>query len=229
MSIFAIGDPHLSFGVQKPMDIFAGWDNYAERLRENWIEAVHKDDTVILVGDISWAMTLDEAIPDFRFFEELPGQKIILKGNHDYWWSTMRKMNDWLGANGCHSIRFLFNNAYIVENFGICGTRSWFYDENEPENEKVFARELGRLQASLAALDRTGCNSMAVFLHYPPIYRGRAVKEIVALLKKNNVQRCYYGHLHGASIPHAFNGVYDGILFQLVSADFLRFSPLKIL
>lgn len=228
MAVYTIGDLHLSLGGEKPMDIFAGWGNYTARLTENWHNIVAPQDTVVIVGDVSWAMTLEQAVTDFAFINELPGSKIIVKGNHDYWWSTMKKMAGWAQDNGFDTIRFLFNNAYVVEGLGICGTRSWFYDETEYENDKVFARELGRFKASIAALDRTQCRNIAAFLHYPPIYRDNIVQDIITMLKDNGIARCYYGHLHGASIEYAFNGVYEGIDFRLVSADNLKFAPYKI-
>lgn len=228
MSIFTIGDLHLSLAVGKPMDIFDGWGNYTERLERCWTNIVSPCDTVVVAGDISWGLTLDEAAADFAFLDALPGQKIILKGNHDYWWTTMRKMQNRVAECGFSSIRFLFNNSYIIENVGICGTRSWFYDEDTHDTDKIFLREIGRLKASVASLDLKKCDDAAVFLHYPPIYRGSIVEEIIDILKKSGITRCYYGHLHGASIEHAFNGEYGGIKFKLVSADCLKFAPYKI-
>lgn len=228
MAIYTIGDLHLSLGSDKPMDIFEGWGNYTKRLEKNWRNIVRDGDTVVIVGDISWAMTLDEAQTDFSFIESLPGSKIITKGNHDYWWTTMKKMSAWLDICGFGSIRFLFNNAYVVEDTGICGTRSWFYDEDEYENDKVFAREIGRLDASIAALNGQLCEEKIAFLHYPPVYRGSVVGDILKILKENDIHRCFYGHLHGASIDHAFNGMLDGIEFRLVSADNLDFAPFKV-
>lgn len=229
MAIFTIGDLHLSLGTEKPMDIFEGWGNYTERLRANWERLVSDGDTVVVPGDISWAMQLVEAEADFRFLDALPGQKILLKGNHDYWWSTRKKMDEWLVEKGFGSIRILFNDAYTVEGLGICGTRSWFYDESEPDNEKILNRELGRLRASLSAPGCAGCEEKLVFLHYPPVYCRTAVEPVVAMLREFGVRRCYYGHIHGQSIRYAFGGVRYGIAYKLVSADNLGFSPYRIL
>ena len=228
MSIFTIGDPHLSLASEKPMDIFAGWGNYTERLEQCWRSIVSDSDTVVLAGDISWAMTLDEACADFAFLEALPGNKIILKGNHDYWWTTMRKMESWAANCGFSTIRFLFNNSFIIDGYGICGTRGWYINESESDNEKILSRELGRLRASINSFDFAACSDAAAFLHYPPIYRGSILKDFVELLKDKGIKKCYYGHLHGASINHAFNGVHEGIEFKLVSADYLKFAPYKI-
>ena len=228
MSIFTIGDPHLSLASEKPMDIFAGWGNYTERLEQCWRNTVSDGDTVVLAGDISWAMTLDEARADFAFLDALPGSKIILKGNHDYWWTTMRKMENWAEECGFSTIRFLFNNSYIISGYGICGTRAWYINEAECDNKKILARELGRLRASIDTLDLDVCSGAAAFLHYPPIYRGSILTDIVELLKVKGIEKCYYGHLHGASINHAFCGMHDGIEFKLISADYLKFAPYKI-
>jgi len=225
MSVFVIGDLHLSLNTEKPMDIFSGWGNYTERLQKAWQDSVEPGDTVVIPGDISWAMSLDEACADFDFINKLPGQKIISKGNHDYWWTTMRKMNDWLADNSFDTIKFLHNNSFICDGFGICGTRSWFYDEDEAEPDKVFLREMGRLKMSLDSLDFSACEDAAVFLHYPPIHRSKAVEDIIGMLKSYGIKRCFYGHVHGPSIKQAFIGEYGGIDFKLISADYLKFSP----
>lgn len=228
MSIYTIGDLHLSLNSEKPMDVFEGWGNYTERLEHCWRNVVKAEDTVVIVGDVSWAMTLKEAQKDFSFIQSLPGQKIISKGNHDYWWSTMKKLGEWRDENGYDTIRFLHNNAYVVDDVGICGTRSWFYDEEEYETDKVFARELGRLRMSVQALNKLNCKEKIAFLHYPPIYRGNIVEDIVDILTENKIDRCYYGHLHGSSIEYAFNDTYKSIQFRLISADNLNFCPYKV-
>lgn len=167
MAIFTIGDLHLSLGTSKPMDIFSGWENYVERLRENWLAAVGPQDTVVLAGDTSWAMKLEDCSADFAFLQNLPGRKLLLKGNHDYWWTTMAKMNAYLAANGFDSLSFLHNNCVFAEGLALCGTRSWLFDAGQPHDEKVMSRECGRLRASLEA---AGDTEKAVFLHYPPVY-----------------------------------------------------------
>ncbi|MCI6639711.1 MAG: metallophosphoesterase [Pygmaiobacter massiliensis] len=226
MSIYAIADLHLSLGKQdKPMDIFRGWQGYVQRLEKNWRSLICSTDTVVLPGDISWAMNLDDAVEDFAFLESLPGTKIILKGNHDYWWNTMSKMNAFLEKNSFGTIRILNNTCHFAEGVAICGTRSWLFDVAEEHNAKIMNRELGRLAASL---DAAGDTQKLVFLHYPPIYPNGNADEVVAMLHQYGIKQCFYGHLHGASIAGAVEGEVDGICYKLISADALRFCPLKI-
>ena len=227
MSIFAIADVHLSLGVKKPMDIFHGWQDYEKRLEENWRLLVRDEDTVVLPGDISWGMTMQQSLPDLQFLDRLPGQKIILKGNHDYWWPTRAKMDAFFEQNGISTVRALFHDALLVEGKALCGTRSWFYEQDEPD-EKVFLRELGRLRMSLEEAKKLQAEEIIAFLHYPPLYQNFRCEEILALLKEYGVARCFYGHIHGPSIQYAFQGESDGITFKLVSADSLRFVPYKI-
>ena len=227
MSIYVISDPHLSFGVDKPMNIFSGWENYENRLSDNWNKLISEEDTVIIPGDISWAMNIEEALPDLQFINLLPGNKIFLKGNHDLWWPTSSKLKKFLADNQLDTINFIFRNAYLIDNIAVCGTRSWFYDSNEPK-EKVFSRELMRLDSSLNAALELNSDEIVAFLHYPPIFSGMIVEEVIDLLKKYNVHRCFYGHIHGKNIYNAFCGEYDGIKFRLVSADALSFKPIKI-
>lgn len=223
MSLFAIGDTHLSFSCEKPMDIFKGWDNYTERLHSNWSRVVCEDDTVVIAGDISWAMTLPEAVKDFEFINSLPGEKLILKGNHDYWWSTQSKMNEFVKENGFNTIKFIHNNAYLVGETAVCGTRGWFYDDAAPD-ERVLQREAGRLKASIAAAKKTG-GTPVVFLHYPPVSELVVCKEIFDILKDEDIKNCYFGHLHGFVAPLYAHFDYEGIKFELISADYLKFCP----
>ncbi|MEG0167596.1 MAG: metallophosphoesterase [Ruthenibacterium sp.] len=225
MAIFTIGDLHLSLGAKKPMDVFTGWQDYVARLTENWNSTIAPQDTVVLAGDTSWAMKLPECTADFTFLQNLPGQKILLKGNHDYWWTTISKMNVYLAQQNFTTLSFLFNNCVIVDNFALCGTRSWFYDVGQAHDEKIMNREKGRLIASLQA---AGEHEKIVFLHYPPLSLNAKADEIVSVLHEYGVKRCYYGHLHGNSILHAAQGSIDGITYKLISADALQFNPLKI-
>lgn len=224
MSLFAIGDTHLSFGCDKPMDIFKGWDNYTERLEKQWRAVVEEKDTVLIAGDISWAMKVEDAKADFAFLHSLPGRKIIMKGNHDYWWQTKKKLDEFLKANNFDSIDILFNNAYRVGNFSLCGSRGWFYDAEKDADMKVLRREAGRLQMSIDCANELGGEKIA-FLHYPPIMLEQSCKEIIDVLKANSIKRCFYGHLHGQSVNLSFNNEYDGVKFELISADFLGFCP----
>ncbi len=228
MSLFAIGDTHLSFGTDKPMNVFRGWDNYVERLETNWNNLIGDDDTVVIMGDISWAMNFKKMLEDFRFINSLNGQKIILKGNHDYWWNTMTKMNAFLEENSFDSIKFLFNNAYLCDGISVCGTRGWFYDaENDENTEKIILREAARLRTSIKAGRELG-GEPVVFLHYPPVSKTQICQPIVDVLKEENIKHCYYAHLHSASAYNSFNGEMDGIKYELLSADYLKFCPKPI-
>lgn len=224
MSLFAIADTHLSLGTDKPMDIFKGWSGYVDKLRENWESTVSDSDTVVIAGDISWGMSLDGALDDFRFIDSLPGQKIILKGNHDYWWTTMRKMETFLNQNEMNTIRFLHNNTITVGDIAVCGSRGWFFDAEESADNKVLLREAGRLRTSINLAKETGLEPV-VFLHYPPITQNMVCEEIYNVLLETGVRRCYYGHLHGPSMKRSINSVRDGIEFALISCDFLAFAP----
>lgn len=228
MSIYVIADPHLSLGVNKPMDIFRGWQDYILRLQKNWEDIVSENDTVVIPGDISWAMSLEEAEKDLEFLNSLPGKKIIGKGNHDYWWCTMRKMNAFLEEKKLDTINFLFNNAYEAEDIAICGTRGWFFDDKSDNAEKVILREAGRLRTSIEAALISGKEPVA-FLHYPVVYESGVCEELLAVLKEYNIRRCYFGHIHGEKTGRYEKYTYDGITFSLISADFLAFCPKKIM
>lgn len=224
MALYAIGDLHLCLGAEKPMDIFGGaWFGYMEKLYQGF-SVITPEDTTVLLGDLSWALDLDEAKADFAWINDIPGKKIILKGNHDYWWSTASKFYKFCEENGFSDQFILNNNHYEYNGTAICGTRGWFFEEDKSgeHDEKVFRRELIRLEASLQS---AGELPKVVFLHYPPRYKGYECTEILNLLKKYDVRRCYYGHLHGASHGLAQEGLWDGIEFKLVSADRLNFKP----
>lgn len=226
MAIFAIGDLHLSLGADKPMDVFPGWEGYLAKLETNWRTLIRPEDTVILAGDTSWAMNLADTKADFGFLQDLPGQKWMLKGNHDYWWTTVRKMETFLAANGFDTLHILHNNACVVGNTALCGTRGWPFDDVAAQGEKLMAREAGRLRMSLQACGEV--EHRIAFLHYPPVYPGASAQELVAVLKEFGVQDCYYGHLHGKSIRFAAQGNVDGICYHLISADGLKFCPYKL-
>ena len=229
MSLFVLGDLHLSQQVEKPMDVFGGvWKNYTEKLVSNWTQTVTQDDTVVIAGDFSWAMTLNEALEDFRLIDSLPGKKILLKGNHDYWWDTVTKMKRFLKENGITSIDFLFNNSFEVDGVWVCGTRGWTIETGtcSETDEKIIKREAGRLVRSLESAP-CDAEKIAVF-HYPPIYENYKADAFIKILSEYSVKRCFYGHLHSASIKKAATGEYDGINFYLVSADALDFLPLNI-
>lgn len=229
MSLYAIGDLHLSFGQDKPMDVFGGrWKNYVEKIKEGFSH-LHEDDVCVLCGDLSWGMSLADAAEDFRFIEALPGKKIILKGNHDYWWSSASKLQTFFEQNDIKSISMLHNNCFFYgENAAICGTRGWFYEEEKggAHDKKLIDREALRLEASLKA---AGEKDKYVFLHYPPKYGMYMCRELLELLKNYDVKCCASGHLHADSLRLAFTGDWEGTRHICVSADAVNFTPVKIL
>ena len=228
MALYAIGDLHLCLGAEKPMDIFGGaWVGYMDKLQQG-LSVVKPEDTLVLLGDLSWALELTQATADFAWINEIPGRKIILKGNHDYWWSTATKFYNFCQQNGFRDMFILNNNHYEYGDIAICGTRGWFFEEDRSgeHDEKVFRRELIRLEASLQS---AGDKQKLVFLHYPPRYKGYECGEILELLQKYQVRNCFYGHLHGASHGLAMQGLWDGIDYRLVSADKLDFQPYLVI
>lgn len=227
MALYAIGDLHLCLGAPKPMDIFGGaWVGYMDKLKQG-MEVITPEDTLVLMGDLSWALDLANAGADFAWINSIPGRKIILKGNHDYWWSTQAKFTKFCQENGFMDLNLLNNNCYFYDDLAICGTRGWFFEEERsgPHDEKIFRRELIRLETSLKA---AGDRQKLVFLHYPPRYKGYTCREILDLLEGYGVRQCYYGHLHGASHKLAMQGVWDGIEYRLLSADYLDFHPFVV-
>ena len=230
MSLFAIGDLHLSLGENKPMDVFGGsWSGYVEKILAGF-RAVGAEDTVVLLGDLSWAMSLEATREDFAFIDALPGKKIILKGNHDYWWTTAAKMRRYFDENSWN-FELLHNNCHFYEDVALCGTRGWFFADTfgDAGDEKVFKRELIRLEASLKCAQDGGAERIFAFLHYPPILSGRVCAEMVELLERYGVERCYYGHLHGGAWSRAFEGERNGVEYRLLAADYLSFVPKKVL
>lgn len=226
MAVYVIGDLHLSLATDKPMDIFGEkWDNHVERLK-NGFSVVEKDDTVILAGDISWGISLEEAREDFLFLENLPGKKLLVKGNHDYWWETVGKTTRFFQENGIQSIGVLHNNAVLADEIAICGTRGWFFEEDRGEHsKKIYQRELGRLEASLIAGKKLNASDMVAILHYPPLCAGFECKEMTEMLADYQVSRCYYGHLHGDSHQFAYTGIHKGVEYRLIAGDYLGFCP----
>lgn len=228
MALYAIGDLHLCLGAPKPMDIFGGnWSGYMDKLKQG-LSVIGPEDTTVLLGDLSWALDLKEALPDFAWIDKIPGRKIILKGNHDYWWSTAKKFYQFCEEHSFSEQHILNNNCYFYGDYAICGTRGWFFEEDRSgqHDEKVFKRELLRLETSLKA---AGDSPKLVFLHYPPLYKGYRCEPILELLAKYQVRSCYYGHLHGASHGLAMEGIWDGVDYRLVSADRIDFKPFRIL
>ena len=228
MALYAIGDLHLCLSAEKPMDVFGGaWTGYMDKLQQG-LSVITPEDTTVLLGDLSWALDLKNATADFSWINNIPGRKIILKGNHDYWWSTAAKFDRFCKDNGFSDLNILNNNHYVYDDWAICGTRGWFFEEDRSgeQDEKVFRRELIRLEASLKS---AGDLPKIVFLHYPPRYRGYICEPILELLSHYGVQRCFYGHLHGGSHQLAMQGLRDGITYNLVSADYLNFQPFPVI
>ena len=230
MAIYVIGDLHLSFNTNKPMDIFGeNLQNYEEKIKQDWLSKVEPEDAVILPGDFSWAMYLDETDKDFEFINDLPGKKFLLKGNHDYWWTTVTSMRRYIQEQGFENIDFLYNNSYEFENKIIAGTKGWNISEDQ-EDIRLKKREVERLELSIKdGLSQYGENKeIVVFMHYPPLTKNYMNTDYTRLMKKYNIKRCYYGHLHASSISDAIERNVDGIEYKLVSSDGLDFKLLEI-
>lgn len=227
MALYAIGDLHLSLTANKSMEVFGeAWKDYVNRIAAS-LSLLTEEDTLILDGDTSWGMSMEEAEADFRFLEQFPAKKLLVKGNHDYWWTTVNKMSGFFAEKGLTSFSFLHNNCHFYGEYALCGTRGWFQEERQkPPDAKVLNREIMRLETSLRA---AGDRPILCFLHYPPLYKGYQCPEILALLEKYRVRACYYGHLHGPVIRRRFEGEQSGTDFSLISADYLEFVPKKII
>ena len=227
MALYTIGDLHLSLGSDKSMEVFgSGWQDYVRRLQDGFSQ-LNDGDVTVLCGDLSWGMSLEESLEDLKFIDSLPGKKLLMKGNHDYWWNTAAKMERFFVQHELHTLEILHNNCKFFGDLALCGTRGWFYelDNQGTHNEKMLLREAGRLEISLKA---AGEKEKICFLHYPPVYQGYTCPEILRLLRDYGVRQCYYGHLHGASHRRSIEGEYNGTRFSLVSADYLEFIPKKI-
>ncbi|HHV59455.1 MAG TPA: serine/threonine protein phosphatase [Clostridiaceae bacterium] len=233
MALYAISDLHLAVSIAKPMDIFGfNWDNYMERLKQNWEETVREDDWVVIPGDISWATYLKQAVGDFKFIDDLPGKKIISKGNHDYWWTTLNKLLQFKEEYGLNTINFMHNTSFDLGNYAICGTRGWKCpgdSDFSPEDRKIYERELQRLELSIKSI-KGGINGKKLIaaMHYPPFNTKMQPSGFVEIMQKYNVKMCIYGHLHGESRKNAVTGNINNIEFRLISADYLGFKPQRI-
>lgn len=228
MALYVIGDTHFSEGTDKPMDIFGGaWVGSRQKLLDGFSATLTPEDTLVLCGDFSWGMTLEQTLPDFKLLDAFPGRKLLLKGNHDYWWETVSKMRRFFLQHEITTIDFLHNNSFVYQETSLCGTRGWFYDKDDPEanSDKIYQREVMRLEASLKAAET---EEIYAFLHYPPVFNGAQAEEICALMRKYAVSRCFYGHLHGYALKGAFSGMLDGTYYTSVSADGLGFRPIQV-
>lgn len=227
--LYAIGDTHLSLEAGKPMDVFGGgWSNYMEKLI-NGFSVMTPDDVCVICGDVTWGMSIEKCLADFKFLHNIPGQKIILKGNHDFWWSTAAKTKRFFDENGIDSIKILNNNCYFYGDTAICGTRGWFYEEetHTQHDKKIMNRELIRLETSLKAAG--DCKNKLCFFHYPPRFNNYICREIIDIMNKYDVKRCFYGHIHGQGHRYAVQGTVEGIEYNMVSADYINFKPIKII
>ena len=224
MALYAIGDLHLSLTADKSMEVFGeSWRNYVGRIEES-LSLLRNEDTLVLAGDTSWGMSLPEAEADFRFLDRFPGRKLLIKGNHDYWWTTASKMQRFFEEKGFSTLEILHNNCFFYGEYALCGTRGWFFEE-DGHDAKVLNREVMRLNASLGA---AGEKPILCFLHYPPLYQGSECAPILQTLQNYRVISCCYGHLHGPTHRRAVEGIRSGINFSLISADYLGFFPKKI-
>ena len=230
MSIYAISDLHLSFGENKPMHIFGdNWLNHEIKIKENWEKTITEEDIVLMPGDFSWAMYLEDTYKDFEYLNNLPGRKIVLKGNHDYWWTTLKKMREYLQINNFNNIDILYNNSYDCGNCVICGARGW-QSVDSLEDKKITKREIERLKLSIKhAKDTYGEEKeIIVMMHYPPFLDDIDGESFIRVMKENNIKKCIYGHLHSVKEESLQQGGIDGIEFKLVSCDYLDFMPIKI-
>lgn len=226
MALYAIGDLHLSLTANKSMEVFGpAWENYVARIEQS-LEVLTEEDTLILAGDTSWGIDLQEAEADFKLLDRFPGKKYLIKGNHDYWWTTASKFRRFCEEKEIRTLDLIHNNCVFYGDYAICGTRGWFLEEDQkPHNAKVLNREVMRLETSLRA---AGEKPILCFLHYPPLYQGYQCPEILEMLEKYQVKTCCYGHLHGPTIRRRIEGERQGIDFSLISADHLGFIPKKI-
>ena len=237
MSVFVISDLHLSTNADKSMEVFGPrWQNYTQRLQANWNAVVDKNDTVIVPGDISWGLTLEDAVSDLMFLNGLNGNKIIGKGNHDFWWQTLTKIQKMFSQNQIETIRIMHNNAYIVENMIVCGTRGWYNGDskshatNNVDNQKIINREVIRLRLALTGakqLQEQSSLPIIVFLHFPPVWCDLVCREIVDVLHEFEISKCYFGHIHGL-VEHNRNFTFEGIRFSLISSDHINFTPVPV-
>ena len=228
MSIYAISDLHLSYNTDKPMDIF-GWKNYENKIKENWNSKVKESDLVILGGDFSWSMDLKDTYKDFEFIHKLTGKKILIKGNHDYWWGTLTKMKKYINEIGFNDINFLYNNSYEFEGKIICGTRGWNFTDLQEDDEKIYNREIQRLKLSLEdAVKKYGTDKeIIVCLHYPPL-KTNEISDFVRVMEEYNVTKCIYGHLHGPAHKFIVEKNIDNIQYIMTSCDYTNFDLVKL-
>lgn len=227
MALYAISDLHLSLSGDKPMDVFSEeWKNHDMRIRENWLKKVKEEDTVLLAGDLSWSMKLQGGKEELDFVAGLPGRKIIIKGNHDYWWGSITKLNSMYD-----NMDFIQNNFFSYEDYAICGTRGWVIPGSslfKEEDEKIFRREVLRLKMSLDAAKKKGFQKFIVMIHYPPVNETFKDSEFTDIFEEYGVETVIYGHLHGKSLQRVMTGERNGVEYILTSCDYIGFDPVLI-
>ncbi|WP_123054800.1 metallophosphoesterase [Clostridium sp. JN-1] len=228
MALFAISDLHLDLNGEKPMDVFGeNWHKHDEKLKKNWMAKIKDEDTVMIAGDISWSIKIENGMQDLDWIHSLPGNKIMIKGNHDYWWSSITKLN-----NLYDDMKFIQNNFFTYNDYAICGTRGWILPESENFSEhdkKIYNREIIRLRLSLDSAAKQGFNKFICMIHYPPVSEKLAESGFTQVFEEYNVSKVIYGHLHGTSTSRALNGEFNNVKYLLTSSDFLKFDPVKIL
>ncbi|MEE0945705.1 MAG: metallophosphoesterase [Acutalibacteraceae bacterium] len=221
MKIFGISDLHLSFETDKPMDVFYGWQNHTDRIKANWTRLVSDEDIVVLPGDLSWALKLSEAKKDFQFIDSLPGKKLLIKGNHDLWWSTAKKTYEFFSENEIKTVDIVFNSMYKAGKYAVCGSRGWLFEKQE--DKTIALREAGRLKTSIEAAVKENLTPI-VFMHYPPVYAQQVTQPIIDVLKEYSVKKVYHGHIHGSGVNTCIKE-FEGISFKLLSCDCIDFTP----
>lgn len=228
MALYAISDLHLGFDLDKPMDIFGDkWVNHEEKIKSNWEKIVNDEDTVLIAGDISWALKETDSKSHLIWIDELPGKKIISKGNHDYWWGSITKLNSMFKTT-----KFIQNNYYSYKDYAICGTRGWICpgsDKFTDKDDKIYKREIIRLRLSLESAKKDGFNKIIVMIHYPPTNEKFQESEFIKIFTEYNVSKVIYGHLHGNALGKVMNGIIEGIDYVMTSSDYLNFIPKLIL
>lgn len=236
MSLFVISDLHLDVLTnEKSMEVFGDkWKDYTNKIKKNWCAVVNENDTVIIPGDISWALTLEDSITDLQWINDLPGKKILMKGNHDFWWSTVTKMKRFFAENNLNTFDILYNNALEVESYILAGSRGWFVDKTvQPQKnvtvdyDKILNREQIHLRMSLneaKALQEKSGKEILVFFHFPPVWSDFKCEELLDILKEYNISRVFFGHIHG-SYNHSSSFEHEEIQFKMISADFINFIP----
>ena len=229
MSLYAIGDLHFSTSVNKPMNIFGdNWDNHEMKIIENWKLKVKPNDTVLVLGDTSWGINLEEAKSDLDIINLLPGQKFFIKGNHDYWWTTVTNLNKLY--DNC---KFMQTNFYEYGDYAICGGRGWICPNDvkfDSKDEQIYKREENRIRISLESAKKSGYEKIIVITHYPPTNDKLEESIFTKLYEEYKVEKVIYGHLHGReSFKMGLKGIRNGVNYILASCDYLNFDLIKIL